>query len=66
MNGERKIIVNEGEATTGVKVNIYTLDKVKNPTVRINDKHITLNGQLETGIQINTNNGTKTVMTQAL
>ena len=66
MNGERKIIVNEGETTTGVKVDIYTLDKVKNPTVRINDKHITLNGQLETGIQINTNNGTKTVQSSIL
>ena len=65
--GARKIIENNGDVITGVKVDFFTND-VTNPQVRnfTENKLVKLTGNFQNGIQINTNVGQKQVITEEL
>ena len=66
-SGARKIIENNGDVVTGVKVDFFT-NNVTNPQLRnfTENKLIKLNGNFQNGIQINTNVGQKQVTTEEL
>ena len=65
--GVRKIVENNGDIITGVKVDFFT-NNVTNPQVKnyTENKLIKLNGNFQKGIQINTNMGEKQVTEENL
>ena len=65
--GSRKIVENNGDVVTGIKIDLFT-NNVSNPQVKsfTENKLIKLNGSFQNGIQINTNVGQKQVTTEEL
>ena len=65
--GVRKIIENNGEVVSGVKIDFFT-NNVVNPQIKnfTENKLIKLNGNFHTSINIDTNSGQKTVTSEEL